>query len=245
VSEDVRIYYQDDDLLVVEKPENVVVHENRYHGRQDSCAGLLEAKIGGTLYPVHRLDAATGGVLLFARHANAARHLSLQFRTNSVEKRYLALVRGHTPDSGRIDEPVKPPGKLAPVPAVTEFTRLASSTLARPLGKYEQAWFSCLELHLVTGRTGQARRHLQHISHPILGDKRHGDRAYNEFVASRTGRKSLYLRAASLRVLHPAGHSYLCVETSLPDWWRYTLSLLALENVIPVLPQERVTFSTL
>jgi tRNA pseudouridine65 synthase len=185
------VLYQDDDLLVVDKPSGLVVHRGWARDGQVVMT-LARALAGRHVYPVHRLDRGTSGVLVLALTAAAAGALGGAFEAGRVRKRYLALVRGIPPEAGVVDHPIpRVPGGPR-VPAVTRFRRLAT------FERY--AW---LEAFPETGRLHQVRRHLKHISHPVIGDVRYGKGEHNRLFRTRFGLYRLALHAAEVSLEHP------------------------------------------
>ncbi len=190
---DIPILYQDDVLVAVCKPSGLAVHRG---WARDPTYALNEVRdrLGRWVYPVHRLDRATSGVLVFALDRDTARRLQEQFQDGRVEKRYLALVRGIPPESGVIDHPVKRTLRGEErVPAVTEFRRL---------GSFER--YSLVEARPRTGRLHQIRRHLKHITHPLIGDVRYGKGELNRHFRQRFGLHRLALHALEMRLEHPS-----------------------------------------
>ncbi len=198
------VLYQDDDLLAVDKPSGLVVH--RGWGRDGEVVMTLARALSRRrVYPVHRLDRGTSGVLVLALTAAAARAVGEAFEAGRVRKRYLVLVRGIAPESGVVDHPVpRSPGGPR-VPAVTRFRRLAS---------FER--YSWLEAVPETGRLHQIRRHLKHISHPVIGDVRYGKGEHNRLFRARFGLYRLALHAAEVRLEHPATGAPLRLAAPLP-----------------------------
>jgi tRNA pseudouridine65 synthase len=198
------VLYQDDDLLAVDKPSGLVVH--RGWGRDGEVVmTLARALCRRHVYPVHRLDRGTSGVLLLALTAAAARAVGEAFEAGRVRKRYLVLVRGVAPESGVVDHPVpRSPGGPR-VPAVTRFRRLAS---------FER--YSWLEVVPETGRLHQIRRHLKHISHPVIGDVRYGKGEHNRLFRTRFGLYRLAMHAAEVQLDHPATGAPLRLVAPLP-----------------------------
>jgi len=196
--------YQDDDLLVVDKPSGLAVH--RGWARDDEVVMTLARTLAGRhVFPVHRLDRGTSGVLVLALAAGAARALGEAFEAGRVRKRYLALVRGIPPPDGVVDHPIpRSPGGPR-VPAVTRFRRLAT------FERY--AW---LEVVPETGRLHQIRRHLKHISHPVIGDVRYGKGEHNRLFRARFGLHRLALHAAELALDHPVSGAPLRWLAPLP-----------------------------
>src|SRR5690242_13601804 len=129
--EPLRVLHLDADLVAIDKPAGLLVHPSALDAHESRTAlQLLQEQLGERLHPLHRLDKATSGVLLFARTAQAARHWGLAFEAGEVGKRYVALVRGWPPDEGEIDyalarDPELPSAGQPRVPATTRYRRLA------------------------------------------------------------------------------------------------------------------------
>ncbi|HYL06785.1 MAG TPA: pseudouridine synthase [Thermoanaerobaculia bacterium] len=198
------VLYQDDDLLAVDKPSGLVVHRG-WARDAEVVMTMARALSRRHVYPVHRLDRGTSGVLVLALTAAAAGALGDAFEGGRVRKRYLALVRGIAPDSGVVDHPIpRSPGGPR-VPAVTRFRRLAS---------FER--YSWLEVVPESGRLHQIRRHLKHISHPVIGDVRYGKGEHNRLFRTRFGLHRLALHAAEVQLDHPASGAPLRLAAPLP-----------------------------
>jgi tRNA pseudouridine65 synthase len=216
------ILYRDPDCIAIHKPQGVLVHYSRSAGREGPCVvPALRQQLGRIVFPVHRLDRPTSGVLLLALTVEATRRLSHQFEQRLVTKNYMALVRGHCDDSGCIDRPLKPPRdrwnrseQSQPQAALTRFTTLARSELPFPVGRYETSRYSLLSLSPASGRRHQIRRHLKHISHPVIGDTTHGDRDHNRFFASQFGIQRLLLVANQLIFQQPFSGQTITVQST-------------------------------
>ena len=185
------VLHRDAYLLVVNKPSGLLTH----HGwANDRVTALSEARAiaGCHVYPVHRLDRATSGVLLFALDPESAAVLGAEREAGGVDKRYLALVRGVAPDSAEIDHPLDSEENPERKPARTSMRRLAT---------FER--YSLVEATPHTGRTHQIRRHLKHISHPVIGDTRYGHGEHNRAFRTRFGLHRLALHASWLGFTHP------------------------------------------
>lgn len=164
--------------------------------------------LGARVYPVHRLDKPTSGVLIFGRHPGAASALAENFSSQAVSKIYLAVVRGHTEKEGFIDKPLvkyreKKIRTGIPQSALTRYLRIGTVELPYPVGPYATARYSLLLLTPETGRFHQIRRHLQHIAHPVIGDKAHGDTRHNRLFDEVFGCRRLLLSSAELVFKHP------------------------------------------
>ena len=166
---------------------------------------------GEHVYPVHRLDRPTSGVLLFARDPGTARTVGQAMMAGEVSKTYLAVVRGWTPESGTIDHPLKDEpedrrlrGTEQPVrEALTHYRRLATTEIPVEIEGYPTSRYSLVELYPKTGRKHQLRRHMKHINHPIIGDANHGRGRHNRYFAERFGQGRLMLAATELVLTHP------------------------------------------
>lgn len=205
----VPILFQDDEYIVVNKPSGLVVHRG-WAREAEVVMTLVRDQIGAWVYPVHRLDRGTSGALVFALSPDAARYLSQQFDPTvttdlpSVRKHYLALVRGTPPAAGTIDNPV-PAGEDKPrVDAITEFVTLGSAQ-----------GVSLVRCRPLTGRLHQIRRHLKHISHPLVGDVRYGKGPLNRRFRAEFDLHRLALHAQALAVQHPR-RGPIEIEAPLP-----------------------------
>ncbi len=186
---------------------------------------LLRDQIGQYVYPVHRLDKPTSGVLLFALSAEIARRLTQTFTDKQVEKRYLAVVRGYTEVSGVIDHPLQErPDKLSdrqartdkpPQPAVTDYRRLATLELPVRVDRYPSSRYSLIEASPRSGRKHQIRRHFKHLSHPIIGDTSYGKSKHNRLFVERFGCHRLLLHATHLVLPHPLSGERLTLQADL------------------------------
>jgi len=200
------VVHQDRDLLVIDKPTGLLSVPGRQPGWQDSAATRVAADHAHS-YAVHRLDMDTSGLLVFALRRKAERALKEAFRLRRVDKRYLARVWGHPPDSGRVELPLTRQGGLPPRnvvdpagrPAVTDFRVLQ-----------RDADSAMVELHPRTGRSHQLRVHMQALGHPILGDRLYAP----PDVQARVPR--LMLHAWRLRLPHPYSDAPLELEAPCP-----------------------------
>ncbi|HVY54046.1 MAG TPA: 23S rRNA pseudouridine(955/2504/2580) synthase RluC [Gammaproteobacteria bacterium] len=209
-----RILYEDDQLIILNKPSGMSVH-----GGSTVRIGIIEAF--RTLYPklvnlelVHRLDSETSGCLILAKKRSTLRELHALLREGKVRKIYLALTEGQwTPADHRVDAPlqkfhlkggerivrVHPEGK-------------ASLTVFTPIEFYNQA--TLVEVNLYTGRTHQIRVHAQHLRHPIAGDERYGDETFNQELR-KLGLKRLFLHAKSIEFTLPSNGKHICIDAPL------------------------------
>jgi len=213
---ELEILYQDEVCVAVNKPPDLLVHRSFVDTRdRENVVRTLRRQLGKKVFTVHRLDRATSGVLIFGFDSETARLLTTQFERREVQKTYLAIVRGYTDDSGTINMPLKEPYDRIATPAqttenkpaqeaVTEYETLARSELPLSAGRYPTSRYSFVRVSPQTGRRHQIRRHLKHISHPIVGDIKHGDNHVNQLIEREFGIRRLLLVASELRIGHPA-----------------------------------------
>lgn len=211
-----QILFRDEHLVAVHKPSGLLVHRSPID-RHETRFALQEVRdlLGRRVYPVHRLDKPTSGVLLFALDPGAARGVVDAFASGCAAKIYLAVVRGTMPEEGVIDYPLaEEPDRLAPcgaavgkkepLSAVTAYRRLAEVELSVAVGRYSTSRYSLVELYPRTGRRHQLRRHLKHLFHPIIGDTKYGEGRHNRFFREEFQAARMLLHAAELTIPHPA-----------------------------------------
>jgi tRNA pseudouridine65 synthase len=232
------ILYRDDWLVAIDKPAGLLVHRSDIDRHETRFAvQLLRDQIGRRVFPLHRLDKATSGVLLFALDADSAREVGGQFQRDEVNKRYLAIVRGWPPESCVIDHPLSRQfddygrkfGAGRPteaLPAVTEFRRLATIEWPEAVDRYPTSRYALVELAPKTGRQHQLRRHMKHISHPIIGDATWGKGIHNRFFQQRFGCGRMLLACTQLDLRHPQDGRRLSITAPLEPGFASTVSAL-------------------
>ncbi len=210
-----QIIYQDQYLIAINKPSGLLVHKSMIDRHEIYYAmKMLRDQLGGKwVYPIHRLDKPTSGVLLFALESDTARLMSEQFKKHAIHKRYIAVVRGYIEEEGLIDHPLKEKlDKISdkdaskykePQEAQTHYKPLAKVQLDASVGKYDTVRYSLVELTPKTGRKHQLRRHMKHISHHILGDTKYGRGEHNKFIRAEYGVHRLLLHCIELSFIHP------------------------------------------
>jgi tRNA pseudouridine65 synthase len=200
------IVWRDERLAIVDKPAGVAVHRGWAAGGDDDEPLLQRVRdlIGAHVWLVNRLDRGASGAVLFALDAAAAGAASELFADGTMLKRYLAITRGHPPAHALIDHPIprEPGGER--VPAVTEIWRRDT------FGRY-----ALVEAHPRTGRLHQIRRHLKHLSCPLIGDVKYGKGEHNRLFRSQHGLHRLALHCARLAFAHPFGGAPVDVEVPL------------------------------
>lgn len=209
------ILYRDERLVAIHKPSGLLVHRTVLDKHETRFAvQMLRDQIGLRVWPTHRLDRGTSGVLLFALDRDAAANVGRQFEAGTVIKHYVAVVRGYPPESGiidhalsrEVDDAERRPHAVscAPQSAQTRYRRLGTIELPIPVDRYPASRYSLVELEPLTGRRHQLRRHLKHLSHPIIGDATYGKGNHNRAFALRFASRRLLLANVHLGITHPA-----------------------------------------
>lgn len=202
------VLYQDEVLIAVTKPNGLLVHPGKEPEAKEWIAmKVLRDQIGRRVYAIHRLDRPTSGVLLFALEEPAADAMRAEFESRRVQKSYVAVVRGETPEAWENRTPLQKEEGAKMKECHTRFQRLGcdpsadtSTVLAEPL----------------TGRHHQIRRHLAGDGFPILGDYLYGDTADNDRLAATSGLSRMLLHARSLSFTHPVTRQPVLIESPLP-----------------------------
>ena len=226
-----EILYQDEYLVAINKPSGLLVHKSPIDKHETRFAlQLVRDQIGQYVYPIHRLDKPTSGVLLFALDAQIAKRMSELFRSSQVEKEYIAIVRGFTEEGSLIDYPLKQmldtkvqkqQGITKEVKeARTEFRRLATVELPFPVSRYPVARYSLVKLLPKTGRKHQLRRHMKHIFHPIVGDTKHGRGEHNKLFREKFSSHRLLLHSNKLRFIHPVNEKEVVIDAPLDQLFK-------------------------
>jgi tRNA pseudouridine65 synthase len=218
--ESVKVLFEDDWCLVVCKPNNLIVHHSYYarNIEETSLTDLVREQGWPDACPVHRLDRKTSGLLLFAKQSSWVADFQSLFESGTIEKKYLALLRGHMEAEGEIDSPVKNDrGNYKE--AKTLFKCLEHFERDFVIPPYEKQRYSLVELIPVTGRMHQLRIHANKIAHPIINDPKYGNRHHNHYFQNELGIHELFLHAYSLKFEHPFTEELIELEEALPDFW--------------------------
>jgi tRNA pseudouridine65 synthase len=208
-----EVLFQDACLLIVNKPSGLLTHRGWANDR-DNALTRARALAGTYVYPAHRLDRATSGVLVFGLSQAIASALGAQLEAGAFGKRYIALVRGIAPDSVVIDHPLAKLSDEEGRETKSEEKQPARTRIARA-GIFER--YSLVLAEPQTGRSHQIRRHLKHISCPILGDTRYGKGEHNRACRARFGLHRLALHAAALALEHPVTGERIAVTAAIPS----------------------------
>lgn len=195
MSEPIEILYRDSAMVIVHKPSGLAVHRGWAQDR-DYALTRTRDTVGQYVYPVHRLDRSTSGILIFALDKDSAAAIQHQFAESRVLKIYLALVRGHPGEPNvpsEIDHPLRKEGQDRRQDARTRFVRI---------GNWER--YGWVLASPCQGRLHQIRRHFKHISAHLIGDVRYGKGEHNRYARHTLGLHRLALHALSLRIQSPA-----------------------------------------
>ena len=231
-----EILYQDEHLVAINKPSNLLVHRSWIDKEETRFAMMMvRDQIGQYVYPIHRLDKPTSGVLVFALSKEMARLMSELIVQRGFKKEYLAVVRGYADERGEIDYALKEvldkmTDKKAridkePQVAVTFYETLAQVELPFAVGRYATTRYSLVRLKPTTGRKHQLRRHMKHILHPIVGDTKYGRNEHNVFFREHFDSHRLLLHASKLSFEHPLLKKEIVLEAKLDEVFEKVVSV--------------------
>jgi len=220
------ILFRDEYLIAINKPHGLLVHKSKIAADVEVFAlQLLRDQVGQKVFPVHRIDRKTGGVLLFAFDKEIEIAMQKQFAENLVAKKYLAIVRGHTDNIGEIDYPLrKENGTLQD--AFTAYRTLKRAELDVPFGKHATSRYSLVEATPATGRMHQLRKHFAHIFHPIIGDRTHGCNKQNKLFKDKWEMETMLLHASSIEFSHPVTGTTININAPLQPEFAEVMHLM-------------------
>lgn len=225
-----EIIYLDNHLIAINKPHGLLVHASQIAADADTFAvQVLRDQIGQRVFPVHRLDRKTSGVLLFALDGDTNSLMQKQFMDQQVQKTYHAVVRGYTPDEESIDYPLNnDKGKTQQ--AITHFKTLKRVELSIPFGKFETSRYSLVEIKPLTGRMHQIRKHFAHIFHPIIGDRPYGCNKQNRLFLQKWNHHEMLLHACQIQFNHPHSSLQVCIQADYQPSFRHLLQAIELQT---------------
>ena len=226
---ELEILYQDEQLVAINKPHGLAVHRSQYVGEADAYAlQELRNQLEQYVYPCHRIDRKTGGVLLFALSKEGDSLMQQQFAANQVKKKYLAIVRGYTEDFGIINYPLtNDKGKTQE--AITEYKTINKVELDIPFGKFKTSRYSLVEVRPQTGRMHQIRKHFAHIDHPIIGDRPHGCNKQNRLFKEHFNMTTMLLHASDISFTHPVTEKEIIITANLQSEFSRMMILMGWE----------------
>lgn len=217
----IEIVFEDEYLVVANKPNNFIIHQSHYarNIKEPTLLDFLEAQLGYPIYPVHRLDRKTSGIIVLLKDKQFVAQFQALFTANSIQKTYYAIVRGFSNESGIIDSPVKNDDTGVYKDALTHYESVANIELAIPVHPYEHSRYSLMKLKPQTGRMHQLRKHLNKINHPIVGDYKYGDRFHNRMFETQFDCIYMFLHAYSIAFVHPITNKKLELTAKFPSDW--------------------------
>ena len=217
-----EVVFEDEYILCVSKPNNMLVH-HAHHSRnvadETSLLQFIEQEKGLKVFPIHRLDRKTSGIILLAKETQYVSKFQELFTKNEIQKTYFGIVRGFSPDTKTIDSPVKGRDANVHKEALTLLKTIEKITLNIPVKPYDSSRYSLVELSPKTGRMHQLRVHSNKISHPLIGDPKYGDKNHNMMFEENFGCKNLFLHAGKLEFIHPFTSEKLSLKSSFPKDW--------------------------
>lgn len=212
----VEVIFQDEWLVAINKPTSLLVHPGDQATDKITCMSLLRDQLGQWVYPIHRLDRKTSGVIIFGLNSDVARKAGPLFASREVRKTYWAVTRGWTEEQGFIDYPLKDVDRNEVVrEAQTAYQRIATVEWPEPCGRYQTGRFSLVAASPHTGRTHQIRRHLKHLDHPILGDRVYGDGVQNRYFEEHFQCDRMLLHSCTIEFVHPFTEAELSISAPL------------------------------
>jgi 23S rRNA pseudouridine955/2504/2580 synthase/23S rRNA pseudouridine1911/1915/1917 synthase len=230
----IEIIFEDEDLLIVNKPSGITVIPERMHPERDTVQSILQ-KNYGKLFVVHRIDRGTSGILIFARNEAAHRHLSLQFQNHTVQKFYNAVVKGKLKENnGIINAPIAE-NMAHPGTMLIHNRGKDALTIYKVLQQFKSA--ALIEAEIKTGRTHQIRVHMASIGHPLLVDEVYAGSPAFYFSSLKKKYKAsgeeerptiarLTLHAGRIGFLHPKTNEQVNFTALLPKDMETLLKLL-------------------
>lgn len=225
------ILYRDEYLIAINKPHGLLVHRSSIaNDASEFALQLLRDQIGQPVYPAHRLDRKTGGILLFSLDKETDKKTQPLFQDKKMDKRYLAVLRGYCPEEGIIDYPLLKENGTSQ-DAITHYKRLAMTEIDVPQGKFPTSRYSLVEANPETGRMHQLRRHFAHIMYPIIGDRPHGCNKQNKLWKEKFEMDTMLLHASALTFIHPWTEEKIEIKADLNSEFKRVLEILGLQTV--------------
>lgn len=223
-----EILFEDEELIAINKPHGLLVHRSSIAADTSEFAlQILRDQIGKTVYPAHRLDRKTAGVLLFSLNKEMDSCIQTAFSQNLIKKEYLAVVRGHTNPDGVIDYPLKKENGTIQ-DALTNYTTLALTEIDLPFGNFPTSRYSLVLARPQTGRMHQIRKHFAHIFHPIIGDRPHGCNKQNKLWKETFQHDTMLLHAKTLEFQHPKTKENILIQANVQPEFQRALEILGL-----------------
>ena len=245
-SSELTILYRDEYFVAVDKPSGMIVHRSSKDvGTELVLLQTLREQIGSVVYPVHRLDQPTSGAILFGLSPSSAAAMVEQFTQRQVAKYYQAFVRGWMHRNGSLRMPLAIENRdhsrsrdkieIRLQKTETDYSTIRWYEVPECLETGESSRFSLVEANPKTGRWHQIRRHLKHIAHPIIGDYRHGDDRYNDWIKKHYACDRLLLASCYIEFRHPFSNQLTTIRAGRGESFDVLLSKLT-KFEVPIQP---------
>ncbi|GLT17324.1 tRNA pseudouridine synthase C [Vibrio zhanjiangensis] len=226
-----EIIFRDEYFIAVNKPAGMLVHRSWLDKHETQFVmQTLRDQIDQHVFPLHRLDRPTSGVLIFALSRDVASRAMPMFANHEMSKTYHAIVRGWVEESGRLDYDLRVElDKIADKhasqdkeaqKAVTDYRPIAKVEIPFSTGKFPTTRYCLMELNPLTGRKHQLRRHMAHLRHPIVGDTSHGDGKHNKLFREVYDSHRLLLHASHLEFIHPYSKQVVSICAKVDQTWQ-------------------------
>jgi tRNA pseudouridine65 synthase len=227
-----EIIFQDEYVVVINKPNGLMVHRSPISMSNADTFAIQELRdqLGVFVYPAHRLDRKTSGLLIFTLDPENLKSLNAQFEAKTVSKTYHAIVRGFTEPEGVIDYPLtNDKGKTQE--AVTRYKTLQQTEIPVPFGRHATSRYSLVEVYPETGRMHQIRKHLAHIHHPIIGDRPHGCNKQNKLFLEKWALTEMLLHAIAVEFDHPVSGDKISLKADYQSEFKRMLEVLGFSGI--------------
>lgn len=223
-----EIVYEDDYILAINKPAGLLVHRSKIaRDVKEFALQILRNQVGYQVTPIHRLDRKTSGVLLFAKQQEFVNPFQIALQNDTTKKRYIAIVRGYFPNKVKVDHPlINEAGKKQE--AITEFNLIHQVEIPLVFGKFETSRYSIIEAFPQTGRMHQIRKHLNHLRHPIIGDRPHGCNKQNALFLREFALTKMLLHAERLEIKHPFFAKEITIIAGFPQHFKEIQEIIGL-----------------
>lgn len=218
--EDIEILYQDENLIIVDKPSWLIVHPfKRFHHERTNLMKLVRDRLDQYVYPIHRLDRQVSGPIIFGLNSNAVKEIQAEWHSEQTKKEYLTLCKGQLEGNGQFNFPLR-----------DKKFKKKSLTLYRVLANLDDSTLARVEIK--TGRRHQIRRHFSRRMHNIVGDRRYGHKDLNDHYLSEYGLERIFLHAFKLRLHNPWTKKIIEVKSPLPSELRSVLQKKGIDESI-------------
>lgn len=228
---ELEIIFEDETFVAINKPHGLLVHRTKLaKDATEFALQILRDQLGMHVYPCHRIDRKTSGVLLFTKDEGSNRKIQIMFADSLINKSYLAIVRGFTLDEERIEYPLRrEDGKIQE--AITNYKTIAKTEIDLPFAGQKTSRYSLVQVKPETGRMHQIRKHLDHIRHPIIGDRPHGCNKQNKLFKEKWNMTNMMLHAQYLEFINPITNKTIKINACPSSEFKRTIEFLEFPNI--------------